>query len=104
MLTQAEIKQLVQRIVDYIHPGKVILFGSYAKGSASIKSDLDLLVIKATPLPLPRRAAELTPFLSNSLVPVDVHIYTPEEVEEYTQEKFSFLNTILTYGKTVYSE
>lgn len=40
--------------------------------------------------------------LSHSLIPVDIHIYTPEEVKEYGQEQFSFVNTILKWGKTVF--
>ena len=46
MLTPNEIDNLVQRIVGRIQPQKVMIFGSYAKGTATIKSDLDLLVIK----------------------------------------------------------
>jgi uncharacterized protein len=102
MLTDKEIEQLIDRIVVRIQPQKVIIFGSYAKGNATIKSDLDIFIIKETELPMANRADDLKPMLSNSLIPVDVHIYTPEEVEEYGQEPYSFINSILKSGKTVF--
>jgi predicted nucleotidyltransferase len=104
MLTKTEIDTLIERIVARIQPEKVIIFGSYAKGTATIKSDLDIFVIKETELPMTNRADDLTPILSNSLIPVDVHIYTPEEVGEYGQEQFSFVNSILKSGKTVFEK
>jgi predicted nucleotidyltransferase len=102
MLTPTEIDMLVRGIVACIQPQKVILFGSYAKGTATIKSDLDIFVIKETELPMANRADDLRPILSHLLIPVDVHIYTPEEVEEYGKEQFSFVNIILKSGKTVF--
>jgi predicted nucleotidyltransferase len=102
MLTPAEIDALVRRIVERIQPEKVILFGSYAKGTATINSDLDLLVIQETELPMAMRADDLKPMLSSSLIPVDVHVYTPEEVEEFGKEPFSFLQSVLKSGRTVF--
>jgi uncharacterized protein len=102
MLKPNEIDNLVQRIVARIRPQKVMIFGSYAKGTATIESDLDLLVIKETELPMANRADDLKPLLSNALIRVDVHTYTPEEVEEYGREPFSFLNNILITGKIVF--
>jgi uncharacterized protein len=104
MLTSNEIDNLVQKIVARIQPQKVILFGSYAKGTATIKSDLDILVIKETDLPMAHRADDLKPMLSHTLIPVDVHIYTPEEVEEYGKEPFSFVQSILKSGKVVFEK
>ena len=104
MLTPTEIDTLVHRIVARIQPQKVIIFGSYAKGTETIKSDLDIFVIKETDMPMANRADDLKPMLSHALIPVDVHIYTPEEVEEYGKEQFTFINTILKYGKTVFEK
>jgi len=104
MLTPKEIDKLVRRIVARIQPQKVIIFGSYAKGTATIESDLDFLVIKETELPMANRADELMPMLSHALIRVDVRTYTPEEVEEYGKEQHSFLNSILKSGKTVFEK
>ncbi|RYG75564.1 nucleotidyltransferase domain-containing protein [bacterium] len=101
MLTSTEIETLVRRIVARIQPEKMIIFGSYAKGTATSRSDLDILVIKETDLPMANRADDLKPMLSHTLISIDVHIYTPEEVKEYGAEPFSFINSILKSGKTV---
>lgn len=102
MLTQNEIDKLVRRIVARIKPLKVIIFGSYAKGTATITSDLDVFVVKETTLPMAVRADDLQPMLSQTLIPVDVHIYTPEEVEEYGKKPLSFVNSVLRSGKPVF--
>ena len=102
MLTLIEIENLVRRIVARIQPQKVIIFGSYAKGTATLKSDLDILVVKETEMPMANRADDLKPMLFHSLTPIDVHVYTPDEVEEYGKEEFSFVNSILKSGKTIY--
>ncbi len=45
MVTQSTIQQLVDRIKQF-DPEKIILFGSYAYGTQSENSDVDLFVIK----------------------------------------------------------
>jgi predicted nucleotidyltransferase len=45
MYTVDDIKDLTHLIVDTINPAKVILFGSYAYGTPTEKSDVDLLVV-----------------------------------------------------------
>jgi 2-keto-3-deoxy-galactonokinase len=56
------------------------------------RSGLNLFIIKATHLPMSKRAEEVRSFLLNLLIGVDVHIYTPEEVEEYGIEEYSFVH------------
>ena len=36
---------MVRRIVDHVHPRRIILFGSYARGNPDVDSDVDLLVV-----------------------------------------------------------
>ena len=43
-VTQDTINLLTKYIVDFVHPAKVILFGSYARGDADRHSDLDFAV------------------------------------------------------------
>ena len=47
MITEAQIQAVVQRIVEGYAPDRIILFGSYAYGTPTEDSDLDLLVVKA---------------------------------------------------------
>ena len=39
------VEEIVRRIVETVHPEKIILFDSLARGDARPESDLDLLVI-----------------------------------------------------------
>ena len=103
MLTPSEIEALVGRIVARIQPERIIVFGSYAKGKAHPGSDLDLCIVTDTHLPRARRADNLGPLLATCLVPVDVHVHTPEEVQVYGAEEYSFLWSVLQAGRVVYA-
>ncbi len=102
MLTPDEIDALVRRIVARLRPRKVIVFGSYAKGTATARSDLDLFVIQETDLPRAKRADDVRPIIANVLIPVDVLVYTPEEVEAHEGREFSFVRSVLQTGRTVF--
>lgn len=47
MVTEEQIQAIVRRIVQGYQPDRIILFGSYAYGTPTEDSDLDLLVVKA---------------------------------------------------------
>ncbi len=55
MITPEQIQSVVEVLVDHFEPDKIVLFGSYADGTATEQSDIDLLVIKDTDLPKSRR-------------------------------------------------
>jgi len=57
--TPRRIRDLVGRIVEVFHPRKVILFGSYAYGTPTRESDVDLLVIMETRQPPAEQAAAI---------------------------------------------
>ena len=44
MTTKTAIQQMAHRIAKRFNPDKIVLFGSYARGTAGIDSDVDLLV------------------------------------------------------------
>lgn len=41
------LSEILRRIIEFVKPEKIILFGSSARGEMGSDSDLDLLVIKA---------------------------------------------------------
>jgi predicted nucleotidyltransferase len=102
MLSESELDELIRRVAESLEPERIILFGSYAKGTATIRSDVDLMVVKDTALPMARRADAVAPLLRRYLVPVDVLVYTPEEIVEYSREPLSFLDTVVKTGRTAY--
>ncbi len=94
--------EIVRRVVEVIHPEKVILFGSRARGEARPKSDIDLLVIAKSTQPRYRRAASLYGALSDILVPMDILVYSPEEVDEWKEVRQAFVTTAIREGKVIY--
>jgi len=47
------IDMLVQRSVDIVHPLRIILFGSAARGEMHLDSDIDVLVVMPEGIPPP---------------------------------------------------
>lgn len=101
-LTDEEITTIVSRIVLVARPDRVLVFGSYAKGRATARSDLDLLVVLPTNAPAPLDPADFDPYLGGWVVPIDVHVVTVEELEEYGKERHHFLHSVLRSGRMVY--
>lgn len=95
---------IVNRIVDVAKPDKIILFGSYAHGTPTKDSDLDLLIIKETTLPFNKRTSEIRRSLRGVGIPLDLVVYTPSEVEKYKDNNFSFIGKISKQGKVLYEE
>ncbi len=94
--------EIVRRIVDVIHPEKVILFGSQARGEARPDSDIDLLVIAKSTQPRYRRSPPLYGALSDILTSMDILVYSPEEVEDWSGVRQAFVTTAIREGKVLY--
>ena len=97
-------KEIVRRIVAASRPRKIILFGSRARGTARPDSDIDLLVIADSSEPRHMRSAVLYGALSDIIVPMDVMVYTPHEVIEWSQVPQAFVTTAVREGRVLYEE
>ncbi len=106
MVTQQQLDEIVRILVSECRPEKIILFGSYAKGSANEESDLDLAIVKKTDLPKFKRAIEFQKALRAGgrkwFFPMDILVYTPEEMEDWKNDQYSLVHEILNSGKTLY--
>ena len=94
--------EIVRRIVRLIHPEKIVLFGSYAREDSRSESDIDLLVIADSTEPSYRRAAPLYGALSDILFPMDILVYSPSEVKEWSNVRQAFVTTAVREGKVIY--
>ena len=102
IISQNKIEEVKNRIVKNNNPQKIILFGSYATDNFTEHSDLDLLIIKKTDLPSHKRGREILKNLRGLKTPVDIVVYTPEEIKEWKEERHSFISKILKEGKIIY--
>jgi uncharacterized protein len=102
MIGKDKISEIVNKIASGYNPDKIILFGSYATGTPNENSDLDLFVIKDTDLPRPQRAVQVRRMIYGAMIPIDLIVYTPKEVEELKGKKYSFVSEVLNTGKVLY--
>ncbi len=102
---KALITTLVEKIKTAYHPEKIILFGSYAYGTPSEDSDIDLLIIKDTPdRPIDRRVV-VRKIISDPgrRVPFELIVLTPEEVQNRLKIGDQFLQEIVENGEVLYA-
>lgn len=97
---------IVGRAVDILsremNPRRIVLFGSTARGEAGPESDIDLLVVMDG---FESRFAEMnraSRLLASLRVPVDVLIYTVDEVEQWSGVVNHILNEAVRSGRVVY--
>ena len=79
MIDSDKIKEVVSRITSRFNPERIILFGSYASGNQDMNSDLDLLIIQETELPMHKRGLEIRLSLIGAMIPIDLLVYTKAE-------------------------
>lgn len=90
MLTEGDIRRIAERIAGAYRPHVVGTFGSYAIGTSTGRSDLDLFVIRRNHGALAVDARAVHRLLFGVLYPLDVHVFTPAEFEESAYEYQSF--------------
>lgn len=101
-VTRGKIEEVVKKIVQEFEPEKIILFGSYAWGTPTNESDVDLLIIKEGNERRIEREQALRGKLFPSGIPLDVLIYTPDEVKKRLELGDFFIEDIVKKGKVVY--
>ena len=97
------VQRTVERLIRAFAPDRIMLFGSYAKGTARGASDVDLLVVarlEGSPLAHQRRARQLA---ADCFPRVDVVFATPEDIAEAPAAKSPFLLSILGSAITLYA-
>jgi len=98
------IKKIADKIKKAVDPEKIILFGSYAIGRQKKESDLDILIIMNSNLPRYKRSVPVYKALAGILIPKDIIVYTPEEVEDWKDVPQAFVTTAVLKGKVLYEK
>jgi predicted nucleotidyltransferase len=100
--TDRLLAEIVARIREAVHPQRIVLFGSRARGEAEPGSDVDILVVAPSSAPRWRRTVPLYRLLAGLGVPKDIVWWTPEEVEQWRGVRSHFISTVLREGKVLY--
>ena len=98
------LQEVIRRIVQSVNPQKIILFGSYAYGKPHEGSDLDILVVMDSNLPRYKRSVPIYRALADLLIPMDILVYTPQEIEAWKDVPQAFITSILRKGKVLYEK
>jgi predicted nucleotidyltransferase len=87
--------RLTESLVAVCDPIAVLLFGSWAKGTASVTSDVDLVVIVPQRPPPPLRAA-LRDAVLRVPMHVDLLVWTPADVAAGHADPNGFPGSVLS--------
>ena len=98
----ALLPEITQRILEVSDPEQIILFGSYARGDNGPDSDLDLLVVLRAVQSTRAESIRLKRALRGQLVPIDILVATPEQLERHRNTVGLIYRTVLSEGKLVY--
>ena len=94
---------LVRRIVARMHPLRVILFGSNARGTARADSDVDLLVVMPEGTHRRHTAQQLYLHLQGARIAFDLLVATPSDLERHKDNPGLIYKQILAEGREVYA-
>jgi predicted nucleotidyltransferase len=103
-LEQQHLDELVRRIVEAVHPLKIILFGSAARGEMGPDSDVDVMVVMPEGTNQLHLAQHLRAhlFLFDLPFAVDIIVATPEQLKRYKDDIGFVYFAALKEGKEIY--
>lgn len=102
MVTQNQIQKLVNEIADGYQPEKIYLFGSYANGTPTYDSDIDLFIVKKTSKRRNERTVEVVAAIKDYISAMDIIVYTPQELEIAMTYFMNIGKIAVTTGKLLY--
>jgi len=103
MVSMGQIDDVGRRIGEAFQPQRVVLFGSYAEGTATEDSDVDLLVI----LSFDGRPFEKSLEILNRIdvrFPCDLIARRPEDVRRRYEERDPLIREAMDRGKVLYEQ
>lgn len=102
ILSPEILNELVQRIVEAVHPRRILLFGSAARSEMGPHSDLDLLVVMPDGVHRRRTAQTVYQRLSGLGIAKDVVVATEGDVGAYGDNPAMVLFPALREGREIY--
>ena len=102
MVAMNEIEEYGTRIGEQFGAERVILFGSYAQGTQSPDSDIDLMVVANTTLTPSERYCAVRRILADIPCSFDIIVRTPEEYDRWRSVVNNIVYFADKYGKVIY--
>ncbi len=102
MVAIGEIEAFGRQIGSKFSAEKVILFGSYAEGTAAEDSDVDLLVVAETDLPQRQRYGAVRRLVADVPASFDIIFKTPDEYGRWRTVVNHIVYFADKYGRVIY--
>ncbi|MBV9851324.1 MAG: nucleotidyltransferase domain-containing protein [Armatimonadetes bacterium] len=101
MVSPQRIQQVTEEIARRFHPDRIILFGSYAYGTPTEDSDVDLLVVMPSEGRDIKKAIEIRQAIGVNFA-MDLLVYDPDYLRQRIEWEDWFLREITQKGKVLY--
>lgn len=95
-------ERIAKKIVEEIHPDKVILFGSRARGEDGPESDVDLAVVYSGPKTKKDIRRQINRLFLDRDFSMDVFVITPDEMEKYRHVANTLAREVAERGVALY--
>ena len=102
MVSEKTIKEAVERLVKSGNPKQIFLFGSYARGDARERSDLDFLVIPQKVENRRKEMVRLYDVLRSMRIPVDILVASERTFHEWEDVAGTIFYEIKREGRLCY--
>ena len=101
MVDAQRIQQVSDEIARRFHPERIILFGSYAYGTPTEDSDVDLLVVMSSEGRDIKKAIEIRQALRVNFA-MDLLVYDPNYLQQRIEWDDWFVREITEKGRVLY--
>ena len=101
--TSEQLDALVQRICDTVHPLRIILFGSAARGDMGPSSDIDVAVVVAEGTDRHLVYEKLYPRMVGMGIAIDIIVTTPQQLESHKSSIGFVYREIVREGRDLYA-
>ncbi|GAB6101457.1 hypothetical protein JCM16138_06800 [Thermococcus atlanticus] len=99
-----DIQEYVEALKGALRPKLILLYGSLARGTFGLGSDIDILVISENLPKSPNERLKLLYELDRTRAPIDAKTYTPGEVKKMFLKGHPLIMDALSDGKILYAD
>jgi predicted nucleotidyltransferase len=102
-VTNEKVEQVIRKIIEIGKPRKIILFGSFVKGTMTAHSDLDVLVVTGNDISNPRtESVRIRRALRDISMPMDILVVPEERWMQLKDQPGLIYRQAMREGRIVY--